>query len=430
MDSLSPQKPSFSRICKKYAATASVGILLVISFIAGAAVDQRYPLPKFIGTGQVYNRNTPPPYILKDVDFGAFWDVWQTVKTRSVRQPVSDVKLFYGAMSGVVDSLGDPYSVFFDPEVAQKFNQEIDGAFGGIGAEIGVKKNQLTVIAPLPGTPAERAGIAPGDFVLAIDGVDTTGLAVEEAVAKIRGPKGTVVKLLMFRESWKQPKEISLTRDTIVVESVKWKMVTVSGKKIAVLTLTEFNRVADAKFVSVVQAITLQNPDALILDLRNNPGGFLDTAVQVAGQWLPSGTVVVSAKYSDGKVKTYPSTSIPRFANLPTVVLVNGGSASASEIVSGALQDFGKARLIGEKTFGKGSVQDLIDYDDGSELKLTIALWYTPKDRSIDKEGITPDEVVKRTSEDVDANKDPQFDRAVQYLLAPSVPVAASAGKK
>jgi carboxyl-terminal processing protease len=415
-----PNGPS-DKTARKYGMGVLVALLVTVSFVAGVFFGE-LKAPKKQATRRVptdatklTNVNSPPPEALEDIDFQAFWNVWKMVKERYVEQPTSDVDMFYGAVAGMVGSLQDPYSVFFDPEFAEKFSNELAGEFEGIGAEIGIKKDLLSVIAPLAGTPAEKAGLQSGDRILAIDGVDTTGMLVEDAVTRIRGPKGTQVKLLITREGLKEPKEVVITRATIVIQSVKWETKTVKGKRIGKIILSHFSENTEAKFNEAVRAILLEDPDALILDLRNNPGGFLDTAVAVGGEWISKDTIVVE-KFSDGQSKNYPSDGLARLAHLPTVVLVNGGSASASEIVAGALQDGGKAVLVGEKTFGKGSVQDYVEFDDGSALKLTVALWLTPKGRTINKEGILPDVEVALSPEDYDADKDPQLDKAFETL--------------
>ncbi len=415
-------KPS----ARKYRFGAGIAVFVIVSFIAGVFFGQLQG--KAVGSkvahvadtpGQVTGRDVPPPYEFKDVDFKGFWDTWKEVKARSVHQPVSDVKMYYGAIAGMVASLGDPYSVYFDPETAQKFTKDLEGTFDGIGAEIGIKNDQLTVIAPLPGTPAAVAGLRAGDKIYGIDGMDTIGMAVENAVNRIRGTKGTKVKLLIGRDGVKAPKEYEITRETITVEPVKWKMVKAGANKhLAVITITHFNEQTTSMFNDAVRSSLMQNPDGIILDLRNNPGGFLDAAVIVAGDWIHK-DVIVTEKFSDDTKKNYPSDGIARLADLPTIVLVNGGSASASEIVAGALQDAGKAILVGEKTFGKGSVQDYRELPDGSALKLTVALWLTPKGRSINKEGIAPDVEVKLTPEDFNKDKDPQMDKALELFAAP-----------
>lgn len=416
--------PPADKVKRNYFLGAFVAVLVVGSFLGGFfAQDLRRPKPAPEPTptaceGRVLNRDEAPPFAFADVDFGDFWEIWKQVKTKHVGPPPTDVEMFYGAIGGMVASLQDPYSVFFDPEVATKFAEELSGTFEGIGAEIGIKQERLSIIAPLPGTPAEQAGLKAKDWIVAIDDADTAGMAVEEAVSRIRGPKGTEVVLLIQREGFREPQEFKLIRNTIVVDSVTWKTVEANGKKVAVIALSRFNEDTAARFSEAVRAVLLENPDGLVLDLRNNPGGYLDAAVEIAGDWIHH-DVVVREKFSDGSQKDYVSDGLARLAGLPTVALVNGGSASASEIVAGALQDYGIAKIIGEQTFGKGSVQDYSEFTDGSALKLTVALWYTPKNRSIDKDGIAPDEVIKLTPEDFQQDRDPQLDRALDTLTLP-----------
>ncbi len=402
-------------------------LLLLTGFLLGSSVGELWIGPAGAdspGEGQVVNRDAKPTTVLdRRVDFAGFWDVWEIVKSRSVKQPVDDVDLFYGAVAGMVGSLDDPYSIFLDPETAAMFESELSGTFQGIGAEIGIKEDQLKVIAPLPGTPAEKSGLRAGDSIMAIDGVETFGLPIDEAVRRIRGDEGTEVKLLIMREG-DDIKEYGIFRGKITVDSVRWRTEERSGRRIGVIQLFHFNETTDPAFEEAVQGIMLQNPDGVILDLRNDPGGFLDTAVDVAGEWIQH-DVVVQEKFSDGSVRNYSSDGLARFVDVPTVVLVNGGSASASEIVAGALQQQGKATVVGEQTFGKGSVQDYIEFDDGSALKLTIALWLTPDGQSIDQSGITPDQVVELTVDDFNSDRDPQYDRAIEILTGVGDDIAA-----
>lgn len=408
-------------VARQYAFGVIMAIAVTASFMAGIFIgDLRRTEAKttttVAGDGKVLNKNAKPDFETRDVDFNAFWDIWKTVKARHVGDQVSDVKMFYGAISGMVASLGDPYTVFFDPEYAQKFSKELSGEFEGIGAEIGIKNNELTVIAPLPNSPASRAGIQAGDRILAIDGKDSTAMVVDEAVSLIRGAKGTKVKLLILRDGFRQPKEIEITRDKIVAESVTWKVEKYGDKKVARITISHFNDKTSAKFAEAVRSVLLEDPAGVILDLRNNPGGYLDAAVSVAGQWINK-DVVVTEKFGDGTPnKPYLSEGLSPLADTPTIVLINGGSASASEIVAGALQDDGKAKLVGEKSFGKGSVQDYSEFADGSALKLTVALWYTPKDHNINHDGIKPDVEVKLSTDDFNSNNDPQLSKAVEML--------------
>jgi len=404
---------------RRYAAGAVAAALVVLAFIGGVAIGElRSEAPsEELDLNKVLNAGAEQPKsVSREVDFAQFWDIWEIVHSRHVEQPVNEVDLYYGAVAGMVASLEDPYSVFLDPHFAEMFESELSGMFEGIGAEIGIKQNQLKIIAPLPDTPAERAGLMAGDAILAIDEVDTYGMSTDEAVRRIRGPKGEEVVLLIGREG-EDALDVSIIRDTITVESVRWRMEERDGVRIALIEIFHFNESTMPIFEEAIQSLLIENPDGLVLDLRNNPGGFLDTAVEVAGEWVQQ-DVVVQEKFSDGSLRNYNSNGNSRLADLPTVVLVNGGSASASEIVAGALQHYGKATIVGEPTFGKGSVQDYVEFDDGSALKLTIALWLTPSGLSIEKEGITPDEEVEMTVEDFNSDLDPQMDRAVELLKA------------
>lgn len=409
-------------VVKNYSFGFIVALLMTVSFVAGAFLGDLRPVvveetPAEDGA-RLVNRDTVPPFRLNDVDFSEFWEVWNMVKDRFAGDPRSDVEMFYGAIAGMVSSLEDPYSTFFDPDLADEFIRELEGTFEGIGTEIGIKHNQLTAIAPLPDTPAERAGLRAGDKILSIDDIDTYGMSLEEAVKRIRGPKGTEVRLLVVRNGLGEALEIPIIRDTIVVDSVRMTIEEQEGEKIAVVHISHFNEQTMPKFSEAIQDMLLEDIDGIVLDLRNNPGGFLETAVKVSGEWVPRSVIVVE-KFSDDTLQNYTSNGSSRLVDMPTVVLVNGGSASASEIVSGALQDYGKARIIGEQTFGKGSVQDYVEFDDGSALKLTVARWLTPNGRSINEEGIEPDEVVEFTFEDFDNDVDPQLERAMEILIHP-----------
>ena len=416
-----------NRVARNYALGVIGAVIGIIGFVAGVFFVHLTAGPEpTVGEPLVINREARPADTAEEIDFSGFWDVWSLIKERYVSQPVGDRDLYYGALRGLVGALEDPYSVHLDPELAEKFSLELSGSFEGIGAEIGIKKNQLKVIAPLSGTPAEQAGLKPGDDIIAIDGVDTFGMFIEEAVQLIRGPKGTEVTLLIYREGLTEAFEVKIVRSTIVIESVTWEMREVDGKKVGVIEISHFNENTWPNFSDAVQNVLLEGPDHLILDLRNNPGGFLDTAVQVAGEWVPHDVIVVE-RFSDGSTRDYRSDGSARFIDIPTLVLVNGGSASASEIVAGALQDHGKAVIVGETTFGKGSVQDYMEFPDGSALKLTIALWMTPDGRQIDQEGIVPDVPVELTLEDFENDRDPQMDRALEMIRGGAGPEIAGA---
>ncbi|MFH0856752.1 MAG: S41 family peptidase [bacterium] len=363
-------------------------------------------------TKLVIRDKKPPVQIDKDVNFDLFWQVWSTVKNEYVEKNISDKDLFYGALEGMVASLKDPYSVFLKPEISKEFSDELSGEFEGIGAEIGIKKDRLTVISPLPGTPAEKSGLKAGDKIYAIDGADTAGMFLDEAVNKIRGKKGTEVTLTVMRDSSKGPKEIKITRDAIKYDSVRWE---IKDNDMAYIKVLHYNTDTEEKFSQAVNEVLKKNPKGIILDLRGNPGGFLDAAVKMASVWVEDG-IIVTEKYSDTDKKEHNAVGKACLGDIKTVVLINGESASGSEIVAGALKDHGKAVLVGEKTFGKGSVQSLENFEDGSSLKLTVAKWLTPNGTCINEKGVEPDIEIKMTDEDYNNDKDPQMDKAVEIL--------------
>lgn len=355
---------------------------------------------------------TVPADIAKDIDFDLFWQVWSLVQEKYVDQPVSNQDLFDGALQGLLYGLKDPYSAYFTPEMAEDFSQELSGSFFGIGAELGLNdKGYLVVVAPIAGTPAEVAGVRAGDVILSIDGTDTTGMTVSEAVGMIRGEKGTDVTLVLFGEGDTESRTVAITRDEIKIQSVK---TTIRPDGIGVVEVSVFGDDTIAGFAEAADKLRDAKVKGIVIDLRNNPGGYLDAAIALSGYWTGAQTVV--QEEIRGERTAFPGDGDARFANTPTVVLVNGGSASASEIFSGALQDYGLATLIGEQTFGKGSVQEYQELSDGGAVKITVARWLTPKGRSIDKEGIAPDQEVTRTLQDYHANLDPQLDAAISFF--------------
>ncbi len=356
----------------------------------------------------------PNGSLSQDIDFSLFWEVWNALEKNYVdKGKIEEKKMFYGALKGLASSLGDPYTIFMDPKINKDFQDDLAGTFEGIGAEIGIKDDILTIIAPLPDMPAEIAGLKAGDKVLAINGTSTLGISIDAAVNKIRGPKDTEVILTISRVGLDELKDIVIKRGKIVVNSIR----TTLENEIYTIKIASFNNDTADLFNKAVQEILEKNPKGIILDLRNNPGGYLDTAIEIASEWVEDGTIVTEQYNEELGIETpHPARGRARLKDFPTVVLVNGGSASASEIVSGALQDFGLATVIGTQTYGKGSVQTLQNLSDGSSLKITVAKWLTPKGRSINDEGIEPGIIISYTIDDYKEDRKPQMNAAIKIL--------------
>jgi len=354
---------------------------------------------------------------VKDVDYDLLWKAIDTVEKNYIEQPVDQQKILYGAVQGAVAAAGDQYTEFFDPEQLESFKTDLKGTFEGIGAEIGKKNGNIVVVTPLDESPAKRAGILPGDIIVQVDGESTAEWSVDQAVKKIRGQKDTKVTLTLFREGRNKTFDVTITRAQISVKSVKLEYKTIGGKNIAVMNLTRFGDDTKALFDAAVNDMLSHKVDGLVLDLRNNPGGYLQSAVDLASNWVPEGKVVVTEARGSGESIPYNSEGFGRLKNIKTVVLINAGSASAAEILAGALQDYHLAPLIGEKSFGKGSVQELFDLPGNSAVKVTVAKWITPNGKNLHKDGLVPDIEVKRTEEDITSNKDPQKDKALEEVV-------------
>ncbi|MEK9132960.1 MAG: S41 family peptidase [Patescibacteria group bacterium] len=359
-----------------------------------------------IGTIGTANENVS----IKDLD-----EVWKRLQANYYDEKKLDAeKLKYGAVKGFVAAIGDPYTVFMTPDESKDFDDGLNGNLEGIGAELEVKEGKLVVVTPLKSSPAEKAGLKTNDIIFKIDGALAEELSLYDAVHRIRGKKGTAVTLTIIREKKSDPFEIKIVRAKVVIDSVTVKKL---DGDIFHLTVNQFNDHTKTEFQNAVQKILLERARGIILDLRGNGGGYLDISVDMLSELLPGEKVASIIKRRDAKqnesVKTSGLSSLP---DIPLVVLVNKGSASASEIVAGAVQDYKRGVIIGEKTFGKGSVQEISRLADGSNLRLTIAKWFTPLDRSIDDTGITPDKIVELTEADFKAEKDPQLDAAIQYL--------------
>lgn len=348
--------------------------------------------------------------------FSPFWEAWNLVHNNYVDQPVDDVALMRGAIKGMMEALGDQHSSYMDPEDFANANSSLEGEYEGIGAYVDTTTEYLTITSPIPGSPAEAAGLLPGDEVIAIDGQDMTGKTGEEARLKVLGPEGTTVHLTIRRQGEKTPLEFDIVRAKITIASASGEML---DGGIAYIQVTTFGSKTMPEFKKVLAELLKQKPKGVILDLRNNGGGYLQTAVELASQFMSDG-VVLYEQYGDGSRDTYhvePGGELTDPA-IPVVVLINEGSASASEIVAGALQDSGRAKLVGVTSYGKGSVQNWIPLSgDNGAVRITIAKWLTPNERTIHQIGLTPDVVVEMTPEQRAAGEDPQLDKAVEVLL-------------
>lgn len=396
---------------------ARVILLSILFFLLGWQMGHRDLQVKWGGTGPAVSiiNQEPPKHV--NIDFKLFWDTRDLLnRSYLYKKTIDPNKLFYGAISGMVAALGDPYTVFLPPQ-QQKFSRdELSGSFEGVGIQLGFNKDKrLVVIAPLSGTPAEKAGIKPGDQIIKIDDKDTTNMTLPDAVALIRGVKGAPITLTIFREGDTDTKTVTMKRDTIIVRSVDISYKdTKSGEKIAVVKLSRFGERTQDEWNETVANLLSVNSQAVVLDLRNNPGGFLEGAVFIASEFLDGGDVVLQEN-GDGERTAFKVNRAGKLTKIPVVVLINKGSASASEIVAGALQDRKRALLVGEKSFGKGTIQEAQDLAYGTGIHITVAKWLTPNGRWVnDTQGLEPD--VKIEAEKEDATKDPQLDRAVELL--------------
>ena len=387
-------------------------LVILLGCVIGINIDQQYVRVKITTPQEFFTAIKNLPNQEKNSDYGIFEQTWSLIKQRYIKQPVTDKALFYGAMNGLVDGLGDPYSSYFNPGDNKKFKDEMSGSFEGIGIEIGIKDKHITVIAPLPDTPATKAGLMAGDIIATVDNQSTNNMSLDEAASKIRGKKGTPVEIGIVRDNEEKIKKFTITRDKIKIQSVLFEM---KNNNIAYIRLSHFNGDTFWDINDITKKILLNKPKGLILDLRNNPGGYLDVGVDIAGLWTGERTVTYSQN-AQNETENYQAQTSAVFNNIKTIVLINGGSASASEILAGALQDYKLATLIGEKTFGKGSVQELIPLNDGSSIKLTVAHWLTPNKRAINEVGIQPDIEIKITEKDIEEKKDPQLDKALELL--------------
>lgn len=409
---------------KKLKLSKETAIFVVIAAIAfGAASAAFYNLGFQQGLQQTRNIviedviNIEQPESDEEngrVDFSIFWEAWDELKQKHPNFDDADKSnLVYGAIKGLTQALGDPNTLFYTPADADRFNEDIRGKFSGVGIEISLRDDRLVVVAPLTGTPAEKAGLKPGDVILAIDGESTTGISIDAAVQKIRGEEGSTVVLTITREGFVSPQDFSIERTSIQIPSVESKYL---EDDILYIKIHNFTANTPFLFYSQIVKNVFQNTEGVILDLRNNPGGFLDVSVEAAGWFVGQNKLIVTEEFSSGETQQFFSNSRGVLKDLPLVVLVNEGSASASEILAGAIKFHRDILLIGQPTFGKGTVQELEGLTDGSSIKVTVANWLLPDGTLIEGKGITPDILVEETDQDILDGKDPQLDRALQML--------------
>ena len=363
--------------------------------------------------------NKEPPKELNAGDMSLFWDTWQVILDKYVeRDKLNTKEMIEGAASGLVQSLKDPYSEFFNASSSQSLTEELSGQFFGVGMEIDKRDGFLIVLTPLPNTPASKAGLMPFDKILQINDQDTSNLTPSEAAQLIRGPEGTEVKLLIYRSSWDKAKVFNIKREKIVVPSLKWQMI---NDNIGYLRIYNFNQPLFNTFYQTALKISFNKPKGLIIDLRNNPGGYLEAVVDVGGWFLSKGEILLKEDLGNDEIKLHRSPGPGSLKDIKTVVLINEGTASASEILAGALRDNLNVKLVGAKSYGKGSVQELVVLKDGNMVKITISRWLTPNGTKIENNGLQPDIEVKNEEEissylDLDLAKDAQLQKAIEIL--------------
>ena len=412
----------------------SVGLLLtscvfVVGLLYGVVIGR-------LGTGaaplsrietQFLGDTTPqptfdenPPANAEEL-FTPFWQAWNIIHDQYVDQPVDDLKMMRGAIQGALDALGDEHTSYMDPDTYTQANIPLQGSYEGIGAWVDTESEFLTIVSPMPGSPAEEAGLKPGDQVIAINGQDVTGVDASLVVRQVLGPAGSQVTLTIRRESENQAFDVTITRREIVIPSVESEML---DGDIAYIQIFSFSNDTSDKLREAITNLLADHPSGMILDLRGNGGGYLFSAIDVASEFIDKG-LIMTERFGDGTEQTYDANGNGLATEIPLVVLIDGGTASASEIVAGAIQDYGRGTLVGETSFGKGSVQNWIPLDpDGGAVRVTIARWYTPNGHQIHGVGLQPDVAIPITEEDLNADRDPQLEEAIS-ILNEEVPVTS-----
>ncbi len=348
--------------------------------------------------------------------FKPFWETWDIVHDQYIDQPLDDEALMRGAIRGMLEAIGDPYTAYMDPDEYRQANAPLEGEYEGIGAWVDITGEYLTIISPMPNSPAERAGLKADDKIIAVDGEDMTGIDGNLVLRRVLGPEGTPVRLTIQRPATAETFDVVIVRERIVVPAVEGRLL---EQNIAYIQLYTFGDNTTSDLRRILGELLAEKPLGLILDLRNNGGGYLNTAVEVMSEFIPAGEVVLYEKFSDGSRRTFTAKRGGLAIDIPLVVLVNEGTASASEITAGAIQDYGRGVVVGTTTFGKGTVQNWVALsNDNGAVRVTIARWLTPKERTIAQVGLTPDYIVELIEDDIAAQRDPQLDKAVELLLA------------
>lgn len=393
------------------AGSFSGGVIVGWSLPASGKIDTGISLP-----GLLPEKTSPAESTSTEELFLPFWQTWDIVHDQYVEQPVDDTKMMQGAIRGMLESLGDPHTSYMDPDQYRQQNMPLQGEYEGIGAWVDISGDYLKIISPMPDSPAEKAGLKPEDQVIAIDGEDMTGIDGNLVLRRILGPAGTSVTLTIQRPGMEKSFDVTIERQKIVVPSLDGKML---DDNIAYIQLFTFGETTTRDLRSKLKELMAQNPKGLIFDLRNNGGGYLTTAIEVVSEFLPADKIALYEESGDGSRQDFLTKGNGLATDIPLVILVNEGTASASEITAGAIQDYKRGQLVGTKTYGKGSVQNWIplEYDQGA-VRVTIARWLTPNERQINEIGLTPDFIVEYSEEDYNAGRDPQLDKAVDILLS------------
>ncbi|MDD5469491.1 MAG: S41 family peptidase [Candidatus Peribacteraceae bacterium] len=353
----------------------------------------------------------------EEVNPAILWSIWRLLLAHYIHPEDLKVEpMLYGAVAGLVQSIGDPYSMFMTPSENKEFHESLNGTLQGIGAELTFRDGMIVIVAPIKGSPAARAGLLPGDMILAVDGEEIQGQTLQQVVGRIRGPKGTRVRLTIQREGKWTPQEMSILRAEITIPSVEHELKETGSGAVGYIAINQFAEHTNKEVERVLKELKEKPLKGIILDVRFNGGGYLDRAVDLASMFLRQGKVVSVAR-REGEPETHYVYGRPIDTDTPLVILINQGSASASEILAGALQDHKRATVIGEPSFGKGTVQEIFELPGGASLRVTVAKWLTPNGRDLSKEGVEPDIEIKRTAEDMEEERDPQLERAMEWLL-------------